>query len=236
MKLATKGILSLAAITAATSTIALTGISPANAFVFQKFQITDGSSPDAAQFAPAGGATVIDFSGLTTSAISSPSGIDIGALHLSTTRATTIGDYGDGDKFLSIGKKTGRKAGSATFSTIVDRLPYLGLYWSEIKDADTLVLGLFDGGSISYTGAYISQRAAETGHAAQDFYLNFYASKVSERFTSLKITSTGGVVDNVAYRVPTPALLPGLIGMGVAAFRKRKSEESDVEETETAKA
>nr|WP_277874268.1 PTPA-CTERM sorting domain-containing protein [Nodosilinea sp. FACHB-131] len=37
-------------------------------------------------------------------------------------------------------------------------------------------------------------------------------------------------VDNIAYRtefpsttpVPTPALLPGLIGMGIAAYRKRK--------------
>ena len=36
--------------------------------------------------------------------------------------------------------------------------------------------------------------------------------------------------------IPTPALLPGLIGMGVAALRKRKSEESDVEAAETAKA
>jgi len=36
--------------------------------------------------------------------------------------------------------------------------------------------------------------------------------------------------------IPTPALLPGLIGLGVAALRKRKSEESDVEAAETVKA
>jgi len=36
--------------------------------------------------------------------------------------------------------------------------------------------------------------------------------------------------------IPTPALLPGLIGMGIAAIRKRKSEESEVEVAETAKA
>lgn len=34
-------------------------------------------------------------------------------------------------------------------------------------------------------------------------------------------TGTGGPAE-----VPTPALLPGLIGMGVAALRKRKGEES----------
>ena len=33
-----------------------------------------------------------------------------------------------------------------------------------------------------------------------------------------------------ATSVPTPALLPGLVGMGVAALRKRKSEEETVEE------
>ena len=36
--------------------------------------------------------------------------------------------------------------------------------------------------------------------------------------------------------VPTPALLPGLLSLGVAALRKRKTEESDVEAAETAKA
>jgi len=36
--------------------------------------------------------------------------------------------------------------------------------------------------------------------------------------------------------IPTPALLPGLLGLGVAALRKRKSEESEVEAAETAKA
>ena len=36
--------------------------------------------------------------------------------------------------------------------------------------------------------------------------------------------------------IPTPALLPGLLGLGVAALRKRKSEESDVEAAQTAKA
>lgn len=224
MKLATKGILSLAAITAATSAIALTGVSPANAFTFK---ITKGALPDATQFAPAGGATVINFDSFATGAISSA---NLGGLNLTTTGSTSIGtdgNIGDEDKYLSIGKKKGSKPGSATFSATVDRIPYLGLYWSEIKATDKLVLGLFNGDSFSRTGAEIVKDAADMGKSGQEFYLNFYESDVSKRFTSLKITSTGSVVDNVAYRVPTPALLPGLIGMGLAAWRKRKGEEAE---------
>ena len=47
-------------------------------------------------------------------------------------------------------------------------------------------------------------------------------------------TSYSGTL--VAVPVPTPALLPALLGLGVAALRKRKSEESGVEAAETAKA
>lgn len=37
-------------------------------------------------------------------------------------------------------------------------------------------------------------------------------------------------VDNLAVDVPTPALLPGIIGMGIAAMRKKKSAEAETEE------
>jgi hypothetical protein len=49
-------------------------------------------------------------------------------------------------------------------------------------------------------------------------------------FTSLVVTASGNnafpYVDNlrVGRAIPTPALLPGLIGMGVAVWRKRKAE------------
>jgi hypothetical protein len=58
-------------------------------------------------------------------------------------------------------------------------------------------------------------------------YFNFYAPLVNERFTSVVIAGQNVRVDDLAYRVPTPALLPGLVGMGVAALRKRKQEESE---------
>ena len=59
-------------------------------------------------------------------------------------------------------------------------------------------------------------------------------------FNAFKFNNSGGDLTNVTSitlaTIPTPALLPGLIGMGVAALRKRKSEESEVEAAETAKA
>jgi len=44
------------------------------------------------------------------------------------------------------------------------------------------------------------------------------------------------LISIAATPVPTPALLPGLVGLGIAALRKRKSEEIEVETAETAKA
>jgi len=52
------------------------------------------------------------------------------------------------------------------------------------------------------------------------------------RFTSGKGTTYSSDIT----AIPTPALLPSLLGLGVAAIRKRKSEESGVEAVETAKA
>ena len=53
------------------------------------------------------------------------------------------------------------------------------------------------------------------------------------QITSKKMTNQASIGVET---IPTPALLPGLIGMGIAALRKRKFEESDMEAAETAKA
>ena len=58
---------------------------------------------------------------------------------------------------------------------------------------------------------------------------------VSSRSFFIAVNTVGGGNnrDNIDFSietVPTPALLPGLIGMGVAALRKRKSEELAAEE------
>lgn len=51
------------------------------------------------------------------------------------------------------------------------------------------------------------------------------------QFNDIQATGTNTFSGTlVANEVPTPALLPGLVGMGVAALRKRKSEELETEE------
>ncbi len=57
------------------------------------------------------------------------------------------------------------------------------------------------------------------------------ASKLS--FSNAGGDNIGAILDNVnVTAVPTPALLPGLIGMGVAALRKRKGEGAEAETAE----
>ncbi len=92
-------------------------------------------------------------------------------------------------------------------------------------------------------------RVAATGNTAQDYSFdttgksftamgwqtvayNFTATSPNTTllFTSLINTPYGPALDNVRVStdgvspVPTPALLPGLIGMGLAAWRKRRGE------------
>ena len=61
---------------------------------------------------------------------------------------------------------------------------------------------------------------------------------VISAFATIKQNNTTNFTDITLSTtpIPTPALIPGLIGLGFAALRKRKSEESEVEAAETAKA
>jgi len=242
LKLATKGILSLAAITAATSTIAFTDISPANALTFK---ITHGIGPDPAQFAPSGGSTITTFNsdagftpGQTITSLNFGDGV------LTATNAKIAGDGDDNQLQLgskgkpakpSIGSK-GKPAkpskpavpavqGNAKF-VFNDAIPYVGLFWRQFLGTDYIDVFLKGPGTPKrFFGDYIKGKAS-SGDGEQ-FYLNFYEPDVTHKISAIQIFSTGGNIDNVAYRVPTPALLPGLIGMGLAAWRKRKGEEAE---------
>jgi len=91
-------------------------------------------------------------------------------------------------------------------------------------------------GSTSDTrGQFVSRLSGvfNPGATATDATINAFAT-----FKQLNGTGNGGNVTSIVLStpVPTPALLPGLFGLGVAALRKRKSEESEVEAAETAKA
>jgi len=79
--------------------------------------------------------------------------------------------------------------------------------------------------SVDFTGTFSNALGNFLGSGLLTTQLN--VSKGKDITSGYSITSTA---------VPTPALLPGLLGLGVAALRKRKSEESEVEAAETAKA
>lgn len=140
--------------------------------------------------------------------------------------ATPAGSTG---KYLTV-------AGSnATFSFDQSQ-KYFGLLWGSI-DADTAldnVIEFFNGATsvAKLSGLDIVNAIQGTPLAVtpgdRTRYVEFYKTDFTGNFfNKVVLTNSGGnyfEVDNVAYQVPTPALLPGLIGLGVAALRKRKQQ------------
>lgn len=62
---------------------------------------------------------------------------------------------------------------------------------------------------------------------ARGFFRSIDGSRSEAISILLSVDASSGLNDNVDFTlttVPTPAMLPALIGMGVAAFRRRKSE------------
>lgn len=97
-----------------------------------------------------------------------------------------------------------------------------------------------DDGSVDGILVRVTGLVADPGFTGNSYFANLTGGFVSggtftpikdESFTfAAKISNPGFSNEFVdiaigAQAVPTPALLPGLVGMGVAALRKRKSEE-----------
>ncbi|PSB35729.1 PTPA-CTERM sorting domain-containing protein [Stenomitos frigidus] len=88
-------------------------------------------------------------------------------------------------------------------------------------------------------GALTTQSVALSAFTGAGNYFNIGAGSPLERFTTVAIrnANTGGgalggltrlvTFNEFTYQVPTPALLPGLIGLGAAAWRKRKGQEAE---------
>ncbi|MBE9112161.1 PTPA-CTERM sorting domain-containing protein [Nodosilinea sp. LEGE 07298] len=107
---------------------------------------------------------------------------------------------------------------------------YFGLYWGSV-DAYNFIeffkkgvsVGIFNGNQV-INGANGDQQV----NGAR--YVNFTSSSSSDYFDSIVLRSTSAAFesDNHAFReVPTPALLPGLIGLGVAALRRKQDETAE---------
>ncbi|MBE9155746.1 cistern family PEP-CTERM protein [Nodosilinea sp. LEGE 06152] len=95
---------------------------------------------------------------------------------------------------------------------------------SQINNCNNGNGGVLLGGSLTF-----SPTLAFTSPGVSQFTLsNFYAryQSINGNFGGTTVTGASGV-GNVGV-VPTPALLPGLFGLGVAALRKRQQEEGEV--------
>ncbi|PSN19037.1 hypothetical protein C7271_09400 [filamentous cyanobacterium CCP5] len=100
-------------------------------------------------------------------------------------------------------------------------LAYFGVRFLNFGTNLNSTISFLDGSDLisSYTFSTLS------GLSGTGNYFNFNAPLVSERFTRVVVTGQNLRLDDVAYRIPTPAMLPGLIGLGVAAWRRREGSE-----------
>lgn len=100
----------------------------------------------------------------------------------------------------------------------------------DLKKATVTVAAINSSGfravDVLFEGIFKNNAGVVEGEGFLTTQLNLN-TKGLDKPSSYSISSTA---------IPTPALIPGLLGLGVAALRKRKSEESEVEAAETAKA
>jgi len=121
-------------------------------------------------------------------------------------------------------------ASNATF-TFSQALASFGLLWGSIDDVNVIDF-IGSGGTRTFTGTQIAGLAGFdiglTPTNQRTRYVNFSLGDIGAGVTRVVLRNTDGArvfeVDNVSYKaIPTPALLPGLIGFGIAALRKRKA-------------
>jgi hypothetical protein len=163
-----------------------------------------------------------------------------------TNQFPAANTYAGGGRYLSVGSinpTLGLGQGAARLAFDAPKgIGYLGFFWGSPKSTDSLVFTLRDAlgitNEVTYTAADIFAGLGFdlTGLVQNNSgrYVNFFstnngpnAGKVIEsvllRDTALVVRSFD--VDNIAYQaIPTPALLPGLVALGIGAVRKRKAE------------
>ena len=119
-----------------------------------------------------------------------------------------------------------------------------GLLWGSIDSYNTI--SFFRGGSLlrSFNGTEVvaalnalginavvdGTNGTPNGDPRSTQYVKFFAEGSGEYFDQVVLASTQAAFesDNHSYEaIPTPALLPGLIGMGVAALRRKQEEASE---------
>ena len=136
--------------------------------------------------------------------------------------------------YLTVGGSNPPAPSPATLNFGSTPLKFFGLYWGSIDSYNTISFLNAVGNEIaSFTGTDIAQSLGLdplTGNYNRDAYVNFFAHGPSDYFSQVQFASTQAAFEagNFAYEViPTPALLPGLIGLGVAALRRKNDESAE---------
>ncbi|MEB3293670.1 MAG: PTPA-CTERM sorting domain-containing protein [Synechococcales bacterium] len=132
----------------------------------------------------------------------------------------------DATRYLTLGGSNEPSPVTINLASLHD---YFGLYWGSIDRYNSIEF--FSGGTSvgAFTGAVVAGATGLTADGGQfsnasNRYVNFFAG-AGEAFDRIVLTSTSPAFesDNHAFRqVPTPALLPGLIGLGAGLWRKRR--------------
>ena len=128
--------------------------------------------------------------------------------------STPNGQSTNTSNYLSIG------TGGSLTATFSKAAKYVGFAWGYADSRDSVVVNFLDS-----LGNEQSQEFTDAifGNQEDSAYIDIFGDS-GERITQVIWSKSGNgrfEIDNIAV-VPTPALLPGLIGMGVVALRKRK--------------
>jgi hypothetical protein len=167
------------------------------------------------------GVTTVDFDNST------PAGITYtgGGIVSGTTVGQHAAPWADGTNYLTLG---GEGESSPVTIALSSLQSYFGMYWGSIDTYNDIAF--YRGSNLlrSINGAEVRNPADGNQGPDGSAYVNFFAAGPDDYFDTIVLSSTQAAFesDNHAFSaaIPTPALLPGLIGLGLGVLRKRKAE------------
>ena len=211
-----KALLGAAVVAGAVTAIA----QPASAISF-----TTGGIPvlDQGEVSAVSGVTSVDFDNPT------PAGITYtgGGIVSGTVNNQYAAPWGDSTQYLTLG---GGGQSSPVTIALSSLQSYFGLYWGSIDAYNAVTFYRGDKLLDVITGPQVRNPADGSQESIGAAYVNFFADGPDDYFDKIVLRSGQAAFesDNHAFRdaipTPTPALLPGLIGLGLGVLRKRKAE------------
>ena len=173
---------------------------------------------DASITGPKAGSTVIDFGSLSTGSFTS---FDFGDVEATTVAGEAA--IRSANRVLRVGGNGNSNGGRVDF-VFDNPQRFLGFDWRNPNADETVQF-------YSANGALLSTFNAASLRITAQRYVGFISDSSTDSWTRVAFLdpsqgSPNFNIDNLGYsEVPTPALLPGLIGIGAAALRKRRRQD-----------